>query len=185
VTALSFAAVIKDSPGVSSVHTTTALGNSDWKRRRKPRTRAVLIDGQSLTDEEARALLKWSTPFTIKKTDADQRLVFGWASVAERNGQIITDKQGDQIEPDELERAAYDYVLNARDHGNMHEKTGVGRLVESMVFTREKQALIGIDLDCTAWWVGFFVHHDATWEAIKAGKLGEFSIGGVAVSSEV
>jgi hypothetical protein len=182
---LSFADIAKESPGVGAVHQTTALGNADWRRRRKPRVRALLIGGQAPTDDQARGALKWSTPFTIKKTDPERRLVFGWASVAERNGVVVTDKQGEQIEPEELERAAYEFVLNSRRQGDMHERVGVGRLIESMMFTREKQAALGIDLDCTAWWVGFLVDDDGTWEAIKAGRLGEFSIGGAAVPHEV
>lgn len=178
--------IAKDSPGVGAVHQTTALGNADWRRRRRRARQeaALLIDGDAagVPDDASKS---WSLPVVVKRTDDDQRLVFGWASVSERNGMLVTDAQGDQIEADELERAAYDFVLHSRQQGEMHERVGVGRLIESMVFTRAKQAVLGIDLGSIAWWVGFFVDDDATWAAIKSCDLPEFSIGGHARPVEV
>lgn len=120
----------------------------------------------------------WAIPFAIAKADADQGLVFGWASVVEENGRLIIDKQGDAILPEDLEKAAYDFVLHARQHGEMHKDIGTGRLVESMVFTTEKQALLGINLGKVAWWTGFQIDDPGTRAAIKSGKFPEFSIGG-------
>ncbi len=119
-----------------------------------------------------------SIPFKVAKVDADQQLIFGWASVVEVNGQLVIDKQGDAILPADLEKAAYDYVLYARKHGDMHENVGTGRLIESMVFTKEKQDILGIDLGKVAWWTGFKVDDPETWAAHKRGELPEFSIGG-------
>lgn len=120
----------------------------------------------------------WSIPFKVAKADADQQLIFGWASVVEKNGQLVIDKQGDVILPSDLEKAAYDFVLYARKHGDMHDNVGTGRLVESMVFTKEKQNLLGIDLGKVAWWTGFYVTDKDTWAAHKRGELPELSIGG-------
>lgn len=160
----------KGQPGVTSVHARTALGNGR-KRKGKPDFSAF-IKGDTLD---------WSLPLDIKKADPDQQLVFGWASVIEKNGVVIIDKQGDVIEPAELEKAAYDFVLYSRDHGDMHQRTGVGQMVESIVFTIEKQQALGIDLGQVGWFVGFKVTDDAFWKRIKAGDLPEFSIGGSAV----
>jgi len=120
----------------------------------------------------------WSLPFKVTKADADQQLIFGWASTSEIGGQLVVDKQDDAIDPLDLEKAAYNFVLYARKHGDMHDNVGTGRLVESMMFTREKQDILGIDLGKTAWWVGFKVDDPATWAAHKRGELPEFSIGG-------
>jgi hypothetical protein len=120
----------------------------------------------------------WSIPFKVAKADPDQQLIFGWASISEVNGRLVVDKQGDIIAPEDLEKAAYDFVLNARSHGNMHEQTGTGRMVESMVFTKDKQAALGVDLGKVGWWCGFKVDHPETWAAHKRGELPEFSIGG-------
>ena len=92
------------------------------------------------------------------------------------------DHQGDVIPVDELEKAFYDYVLNARQHGHMHGSIGTGRLVECMVFTKQKQDLLGIDLGFEGAWVGFKIDDDAVWKAHKSGALPEFSIGGMSAS---
>lgn len=129
----------------------------------------------------------WSLPFRIEKAEPDRQLIFGWASVSERNGQLIIDKQGDIILPDDLELAAYDYVLTSREHDDMHTSQVSGRLVESMVFTKEKQKRLGIHgllkdaqgrvLD-TAWWCGWRIDSPELWAAHKRGERPELSIGG-------
>ena len=49
--------------------------------------------------------------FQIKKSDDEKMQAFGWASVAiAENGETLEDWQGDIIEPDELESAAYKFV---------------------------------------------------------------------------
>ncbi len=94
----------------------------------------------------------------------------------------MVDKQGDMILPAELERAAYDFVLHSRDGGDMHLRKGCSRLVESIVFTKEKQAAMGIELPggMVGWWTGFYVDDDELWAAHKRGERPEFSIGGTA-----
>ena len=76
-------------------------------------------------------------------------------------------------------------MLNARVAGEMHKRIGVGQLVESMVFTREKQQLLGIDLKKIGWLGGFKISDEETWAAVKSGKLPAFSISGVAESTPV
>lgn len=127
----------------------------------------------------------WSVAFEIKKADPDQRMIFGWASVVTKDGKPIIDKQNDIIPVDELEKAFYDYVLYSRDQGHMHSRTGVGRMIECMVFTKQKQDALGIDLGIEGAWVGYLVDDDAVWAAHKRGELPEFSIGGAAVPVEV
>lgn len=129
--------------------------------------------------------------FDVLKTDDEQRLVFGLAQVSvAADGQLITDLQGDQIEPAELEKAFYNYVLNSREGDVMHERLdNIAQLVECFVATPEKlKALLtslGCDADVSkfqgaAAWVGFKVFDDAVWKDVKSGKLRAFSIDGVA-----
>lgn len=85
--------------------------------------------------------------FRILKADDDQHLVFGWASVAITvTGEELEDRQHDIIDPEDLEEAAYEYVLNFRDTGEEHLPgyRKKGKLVESCVFTPEKQRAMGI-----------------------------------------
>ena len=123
-------------------------------------------------------------PLDIKKLDPDQRMVYGWASVVEKDGKPVVDKQGDIIPVAELENAAYEYNLNSRYGSDMHQRKGVSKLIESMVFTKEKQKILGIDLGQVGWWVGFKVHDDELWAAHKRGERPEFSIGGAAIPVE-
>lgn len=131
----------------------------------------------------------WSTQFDIAKTDEDRQLVFGWLSVAvDKAGEVIIDSQGDIIEEEVLEKAAYDFTLDARRAGAMHKRIdGIGRLVESMVFTVEKQEALGIPEGTlpVAWWIGFKIDDSDTWAKVKSGEYSAFSIGGKAVREEV
>ena len=131
---------------------------------------------------------KWSTDFEISKID-DQHLVFGWLSVAvNKAGEVIIDSQGDIIEEHELEKAAYDFVLVSREAGDMHKRTeGIGKVVESMVFTLEKQQALGIPEGVLpiGWWVGFKIFDEDVWKRIKSGELSAFSIGGRSQREEI
>jgi len=121
--------------------------------------------------------------FTVMKSDDDKRLVFGWASVAVRvDGEEIVDYQEDTIEIGELEQAAYEYTAGFGTAGEMHERGGVGRLVESVVFTKEKAAALGIPEGNMpeGWFVGFKITDDDVWGKIKSGEYSMFSIQGTA-----
>lgn len=145
-----------------------------------------------ISDDEAEELIKeldaddpdteFSSHHEITKVDEDQRLVFGWASIGiDKNGGIIEDRQGDILDdPDEIEKAAYDFVLNSRDGGEMHVRKGVSTLVESVVFTPEKTRAMGIPDGTvpTGWWVGFKVNDEAVWKSVKDGKYTMFSVHG-------
>jgi hypothetical protein len=127
----------------------------------------------------------WELPLLIKKVDPDQHLIFGWASVVEKDGKVIIDKQGDIIPVAELEEAAYEFTLHSRGGGDMHDRQGLAKLIESMVFTKDKQKVLGIDLGQIGWWVGFKVHDKELWAAHKRGDRPEFSIGGAAIPIDV
>ena len=132
--------------------------------------------------------LQWSTQFEITKI-GDEQLVFGWLSVAiNKQGEVIEDSQGDIIPPDELEKAAYDFVLFSRQAGDMHKRIeGIGEMVESMVFTVEKQQALGIPEGHLpiGWWVGFHITDTDVWKRIKSGELSAFSIGGKGQREEI
>lgn len=119
---------------------------------------------------------------SIVKVDDEKRLVFGWASIIkDEGGKILLDRQDDFIDSeDELEKAAYDYVLHSRDGGEMHVRRGVAKMVESVVFTEEKQRALGIPAGSmpTGWWIGFKVEDDRVWSQVKKGEYMGFSVHG-------
>lgn len=126
--------------------------------------------------------------FKIMKSDDDRMLAFGWASVSMRvDGELIEDWQKDIVEPEELERAAYEFVLLYREGGEMHERGGAAVLIESVVFTEEKMHAMGIPAGTlpVGWWIGFKVTDKDVWEKVKDGTYPMFSIEGEAERVEV
>jgi cation transport regulator ChaB len=145
----------------------------------------LVAAGWSNDGEAWRKINKGADTSTImcKSFEEDQRLVFGWASMAEdENGNVLVDRQGDFIDDiTELEKASYQFVLDARNGGEMHLTKDMGRLVESVFFDREKLAKMGADPDTFSngsWWVGFYIDDDAAWKLAKNGDYPMFSIGG-------
>lgn len=126
--------------------------------------------------------------FRIAKADDEKHQAFGWANVSIRaDGELIEDWQGDIVEPEELEQAAYKFVELYREGGEMHERGGTAVLIESVVFTEEKMKAIGIEPGTipVGWWIGFKVLDDDVWEKVKDGTYSMFSIEGEAQRIEV
>ncbi|CAB4176194.1 Phage-like element PBSX protein, XkdF [uncultured Caudovirales phage] len=119
----------------------------------------------------------------IAKTDDDQRIAFGWASVSiTKSGETVIDRQQDVIDSHDLEIAVYDYVENSRDAGEMHVRKGIGSLVESIVFTPEKIAALGLPEGSIpqGWWTGYRISDDTVWKGVKDGTYSMLSVHGVA-----
>ena len=131
-----------------------------------------------------------SQRFNIMKTDDDKRLIFGWASIAIKvDGEQVIDHQKDMIDPEDLEEAVYEYVLNFRDGGEEHiaNLRKKARLVESCMFTKEKMEAMGIPEGIVpeGWWIGFYVDDDEAWKKVKNGTYQMFSIEGQGIREEV
>jgi hypothetical protein len=133
--------------------------------------------------------ITWAGEFA--KADEDKRQVFGWASIVEVDGQPVVDRQGDWISPDEIEKAAYDYVLKSRKGGHQHKRDGdqpfhAGDMIESFVMTPEKIEKMGLpDSTPVGWWVGYKIHDDEAWDKVKKGEVTGFSIHGRGKRKEV
>lgn len=126
--------------------------------------------------------------FQIKKANDEKMQAFGWASVAiVENGETLEDWQGDIIDSEELENAAYKFVDLYREGGEMHERGGAAYLIESMVFTKEKMETMGIPEGTlpVGWWIGFQVTDADVWAKVKDGTYSMFSIEGEAERVEV
>lgn len=119
----------------------------------------------------------------IAKLDTDRRIVFGWANVCVRcSGEKVTDAHEDQIDPRDLESAAYDFVLKFGETGEDHTGEAKGRLIESFFVTPEKLKAMGLAKNALpqGWWVGFKVFDKAAWARVKRGDHRMFSIQGLA-----
>lgn len=74
-----------------------------------------------------------------------------------------------------------------REGSDNHERGGIGVVIESMVFTKEKAAALGIPdgVMPEGWWVGFEVSDADVWKKIKDGTYTMFSIEGTASRVEL
>lgn len=121
----------------------------------------------------------------IAKFYDDEQLVFGWASVSkDKEGNRPLDWQGDLIDAPDLERAVYKFNLEFRESNEMHRNDSVnGRLVESVMFTKEKMVSMGIPTGTVpeGWWVGFKIDKPDVYAKVKSGIYKMFSIEGQGV----
>lgn len=115
------------------------------------------------------------------KFNEEQRLVYGWAYVSTVNGVLSLDHSGEYIRPDELVKAATNFMLDVRVAKAMHSGSQIGEIVHSLPVTKEIATSLGITTDREGWIICVKVHDDSVWEDVKSGKLSAFSIGGRAL----
>ncbi len=175
-------AVVAKDMTAADVHQTTALGNGKAKN-----FKAMLAESKAkkAPPDDAQADVEWEGTFKMAKVYADKQIVKGWASITHRDGELVVDKQDDVITSEDLEDAVHEFVLNSRDQGDMHMRTGVGKMVESAIFTQEAMEQCGLFAfdpvsgeQLYGWYVGFKVSDEGLWKSIRAGEKLEFSIGG-------
>lgn len=119
---------------------------------------------------------------TVSIAKSYKNFVFGWANVSIRkDGTQIDDHQGHLIDVEDLEDAAYDFVLHSRSSGDMHITDNMGEMIESVIFTNEKMEKMGIPSGTIpeGWWVGFKLDPEHA-ELVRSGKRSMFSIEGTA-----
>lgn len=119
--------------------------------------------------------------FNLHKVKDDEQLVSGWANVSvNADGSLPLDWQDDVIAPEVLEKAALNFMLNYRESGVMHDGGPVGTVVESIVFTKEKQEAIGIPEGTVpqGWFITVKIHDASVFAKVKDGTYKMFSIQG-------
>lgn len=121
----------------------------------------------------------------ILKQDSDERLVYGWAYVSTDKGVISLDHSGEFVRPDQIAKAATNFMLSMRTAKRMHSGGKIGEVVHSMPLTHEISKALGIQSDREGWLVAIKVYDDQVWQDVKSGKLSAFSIGGRALKEMV
>ena len=121
----------------------------------------------------------------ILKTDDEQRMVYGWASVVTEKGEAVVDRQGDVIEVGTLVKAVNEFMEHVRVGKAMHVGDQVGVVVHSLPITKEIGDALGIQSDREGWVVAYKVFDDDVWAMVKSGELAAFSIGGRAIKEEI
>lgn len=120
----------------------------------------------------------------VKQLD-EERLAFGWAYVSTVNGEISLDHSEEFIRPDQIAKAATNFMLSMRTAKAMHTGGKIGEVVHSMPLTNEIAKALGIQSDREGWLVAIKVYDDQVWQDVKSGKLAAFSIGGRALKEMV
>jgi cation transport regulator ChaB len=143
--------------------------------------RAIMEVVMGKRDEEA----DYSASADIAKVNDEKRLVSGWASVIEENGEPVVDLQGDVISEEEMEKAAHKFVSDYRASKAMHKGDSIGQVVDSIALTREQQNALGVDLGKVGWYITVKVDDDEAWKKVKSGEFTGFSIGGKAKRNKV
>jgi hypothetical protein len=139
-------------------------------------------EGAHLTEEVPfEGSVDFNVFFDITKSNSDEGLVSGWANVAvNADGSLPLDWQDDIIRPEVLEKAAINFMKDYRTSGVMHEGDAKGVVVESIVFTKEKQKCIGIPEGSVpeGWFITVKIFDSDVFKKVKDGTLKMFSIQG-------
>ena len=115
----------------------------------------------------------------IAKVDTIQGIVYGWGNVSVDENGLVTDRQGDQWEPEELEKSVVDFMLNCRNSGEMHEGGVTGTVVASLVTTPDiVKAFFGDDVRVPVGWILGVKVDRATLQKVIDGQFRAFSIQG-------
>lgn len=120
----------------------------------------------------------------VKQLD-EERLVFGWVYVSTVKGEISLDHSGEFIRPDQIAKAATNFMLSMRTAKRMHSGESIGEVVHSMPLTNDIAKALGIQSDREGWICAIKVYDDQVWQDVKSGKLAAFSIGGRALKEMV
>lgn len=131
-----------------------------------------------------RTVMNKSVEGQILKVDDEQRIIYGWASVATEKGKPVVDLQGDVIHMSTLEKACNEFMEHVRVGKTMHVGDQTGVVIHSMPVSNDIAKALGIQSDREGWIVGYKVYDDAVWNMVKSGELRAFSIGGRAIKEE-
>ena len=115
-------------------------------------------------------------------------LVSGWANIAVKaNGDNPLDWSDDVIDPLTLEKAAMTFMQKYRGSGEMHQGFSKGIVVESIVFTKEKQKAIGIPEGVVpeGWFITVKITDPEVFAKVKSGEYRMFSIQGKAKRTKI
>lgn len=121
----------------------------------------------------------------LSSVDRVHKVAYGWAYVSKDGDNTVVDHSGQVWPIEEVEKTAHQFVCDCRVGGESHIFKGGAELVESIVFTKEVQNALGIDLGKQGWFVGFRITDDALLEKVQKGELSMFSIGGSGIIEDV
>lgn len=115
----------------------------------------------------------------ITKADDEQMLVYGIVYAPDE-----IDAHGDFMTAAEIEKAAHQFLKDARNVDTQHDfESGAGEVVESYVTPTDIQ--IGTELIKQGTWVLVTKATEEVWESIQKGEITGYSMAGTAETREV
>lgn len=115
---------------------------------------------------------------TIKKTEDEQRLVFGEVYAPNR-----PDAHGDFMTEDEIRKAAYKFMkamrLDQIDTQHNNQTTPGVQIVESFIARKDDPLFIP-----GSWVIGVHIPDDEIWQQVKKGELNGFSLEALALAED-
>jgi hypothetical protein len=134
-------------------------------------------DTLPVSEEASSAIDKRALKVLRKSAEEDERFVLGVVLEPE-----TMDSQGDIYSAEEIRKSAYRFMAHYQNTGLMHESliNEHVRIVESFVAPADVE-IGGQTVKKGTWLMGVIVEDDVLWNAVKAGQLTGFSIGGSAV----
>lgn len=118
----------------------------------------------------------------VLKADQAQQIVYGWAGqYMTADGKPIEDLQGDVLEPEDIQKAAEQFVLNYGESGIHHEGKSVGKIVASLVTTNDiVKAFFPDSLGRVpvGWIIGVYYPDKKVFDRVVSGELPMFSVQG-------
>lgn len=128
-----------------------------------------------------REVQKWEhiVPIWFNKADPEQRIVYGVVLVPG-----VPDSQGDVVAPEDIEKAAHDFLARSRRIQVQHERPAKAEVVESYIAPADL-VVAGRRVSRGSWVMAVHVLDDELWSAVKSGRLTGFSVGGTGVREEM
>lgn len=122
--------------------------------------------------------------FDVFKFKEEEKLAWGWASVATVGGVDVEDLQGDTITT-KAQREWLHSMFRGKRAGLMeHDGEAVAELVEGIVFDADVQKALGIDLGMEGIFTCTHYTCEKTWALVKSGKWMHSIAGRVLVEVE-
>jgi len=106
------------------------------------------------------------------KTNKDEQIVTG---VVYSPNEV--DAQGDEMDSDEVRKAAYDYMLYSQNFKIMHKEKTVAKVIESFIAPVDYN-VGGEKVKKGSWVMAVKILAKELWKKIKDGEINGFSIGG-------
>lgn len=129
---------------------------------------------------------KSSEGMTVAKVDTSNKLVFGWGTVCQKNGDPYYDTDNQHFPEDVAIKGWVEFMKNARVSKAMHEGEQVGDVVFAFPATDDIIKSLGMTLgDQSGIIVGVVINDEATLNKFYTGVYKGFSIGGSATFEDV